>query len=1284
METKTQQHVTAQGLSCGSLSDSDTAALVDMDLHTQMSPGDSVLGIDNVGLDFTDLDFIMDENSQQILNGILPESPPDSSSEHCLSSPTYLNSSLLSPPELTLNTQDLSSPLYHDPVMYQLHSPIDSYTVRYAGLHDKPTVSPVPDLCTVDYSQPLQIVEAAQVQAGNYHGAHIKSASLPQRLDPSQYLNHNEGQIVTIPVRNQPLKPPFSDQSNTRLTVRTGTYNGVNNNNSVTFLSPNDRNLTGRSQVAQLDPREVPATVQETIKQEPIGSPPILKEETEQGNSKVVNHRKKRRRENSFVQNDDPSVVQPVKIKSETECEQTQNVQFFTFDQIKWSSTFSSDCKKLQTPLLKVSADKGFNFSPLDDAFIAQKKNHFQLTCHVVKDGQHDLISTESAYKQIEYLQLNFYGVKKEAPDQKIQIEQSQTDRSRKRFFPIKLSFRGDQPMRVSVGRLHFSETTLNNMRKKGRPNPEQRFFQLVVALEAVYSVNNTKVEVPVYTLATERIIVRASNPGLFEPEQEVSWSKHPNSETVYHLGKVAVGTDQSNEALTVQGNIQVAGEILHPSDRRIKQNILPVDPKKQLENVQKIQVVEYHYKPEYLARFSNDERAQMTKKQTGVIAQDLKRILPDAVESAGDVVLNSGTEVNNMLIVNKDRLFLENIGAVRELSKVTDNLGHRIEELESHTVKMSRLSRFGSVKSSASLSTNSSSYKSKRSRSEGSLFRNRWIQGAILVLVGIMTLCLLAMATLYILDYQRRLDDDEIPILTDNVTTTATTMSVPTGGIILTTKSMRVTTMRGKITTQRTTQRPYPVTLPSAPQPRKRAAIIGKPHDCLAPDARGPCDSFCCLLDYTTVTGPDLTLLDNNISAPGQAAEAIEDIPDPVANVFEETDVTGTRETSEQPSYDDQTDLLNLIEQSDNEPEITVRRAVADNEDEPLDSRAVGIRNPISTFVTDPKVEIGEIFEKSKIFNKIDRLPRNQRNENEGTKKDLTSKNQIIADTKTKSEIITGQFDDINEIIDSKENIDSAEFEELYNMTYQESNIKEETRSGIGRKSIKSGGTSNDVVFGNGLKINPKLKKPLEDTSNVIEDSNIPIHKNVVEAVKSMRKKRNVHENDDISGGNRANDFKPAEDLEQRCWLSPSQIKIKTRVGITNITEDYCDNCDSFGKNCSYDIPLSKYMPDETISVIFTSPVKTCYTYFPVTPCPLVNEIDQQLQQSSTNPSQDSSNPTQHQVSIDVKSNKISYHRFRLRIDSGQETNLCQEPKSEAGKSFVEINLKIYRVCDG
>ena len=83
------------------------------------------------------------------------------------------------------------------------------------------------------------------------------------------------------------------------------------------------------------------------------------------------------------------------------------------------------------------------------------------------------------------------------------------------------------------------------------------------------------------------------------------------------------------------------------------------------------MKVVEYQYKPEYLARFPTSEREQMMKRQTGVIAQDLRRILPDAVETAGNVTLPGKGQVDDMLIVNKDRLFLENVGAVRELSKV-------------------------------------------------------------------------------------------------------------------------------------------------------------------------------------------------------------------------------------------------------------------------------------------------------------------------------------------------------------------------------------------------------------------------------------------------------------------------------------------------------------------------------------------------------------------------------------------------------------------------------------
>ena len=43
----------------------------------------------------------------------------------------------------------------------------------------------------------------------------------------------------------------------------------------------------------------------------------------------------------------------------------------------------------------------------------------------------------------------------------------------------------------------------------------------------------------------------------------------------------------------------------------------------------------------------------------TGIIAQDIQQVLPDAVSSGGSYVLSNGEKINDMLIVNKDRLFL-------------------------------------------------------------------------------------------------------------------------------------------------------------------------------------------------------------------------------------------------------------------------------------------------------------------------------------------------------------------------------------------------------------------------------------------------------------------------------------------------------------------------------------------------------------------------------------------------------------------------------------------------
>ena len=64
-----------------------------------------------------------------------------------------------------------------------------------------------------------------------------------------------------------------------------------------------------------------------------------------------------------------------------------------------------------------------------------------------------------------------------------------------------------DQVSKMTVGRLHFSETTSNNMRKKGRPNPDQRYFMLVVSLEAHSGENSYMIAGSV----SEKIIVRVS-----------------------------------------------------------------------------------------------------------------------------------------------------------------------------------------------------------------------------------------------------------------------------------------------------------------------------------------------------------------------------------------------------------------------------------------------------------------------------------------------------------------------------------------------------------------------------------------------------------------------------------------------------------------------------------------------------------------------------------------------------------------------------------------------------
>ncbi|XP_077451750.1 myelin regulatory factor isoform X2 [Stigmatopora argus] len=453
-----------------------------------------------------------------------------------------------------------------------------------------------------------------------------------------------------------------------------------------------------------------------------------------------------------------------------------QCIKWQPHQQNKWTALYDANGKELPMPTYRVDADKGFNFSLSDDAFVCQKKNHFQVTVYVGMLGDPKYIKTSDGLQPIDCFYLKLNGVKDrkvEAMNQSISVEQSQSDRSKRPFKPVLVTLPPEQVTKVTVGRLHFSETTANNMRKKGKPNPDQRYFMLVVALHAQsHSQTHT-----VAAHVSERIIVRvtsshASNPGQFESDSDVLWQRGQLPDSVYHHGRVGINTDRPDEALVVHGNVKVMGSLVHPSDIRAKENVQEVDTTDNLKRISQMRLVHYQYKPEFAATVGIENTAD-----TGVIAQEVQQILPEAVKEGGDVVCANGETIPNLLVVNKERIFMENVGAVKELCKLTDNLETRIDELERWSRKLAKLRRLDSMKSTVSGGTvsQSGSYFSrtgsgplkKKTVKPGTksplpdqgCISQKFLQGSILALVIVMAFSVLSMSILYVLTLHHRGD---------------------------------------------------------------------------------------------------------------------------------------------------------------------------------------------------------------------------------------------------------------------------------------------------------------------------------------------------------------------------------------------------------------------------------------------------------------------------------------------------------------------------------------------
>lgn len=117
------------------------------------------------------------------------------------------------------------------------------------------------------------------------------------------------------------------------------------------------------------------------------------------------------------------------------------------------------------------------------------------------------------------------------------------------------------------------------------------------------------------------------------------------------------------------------------PSDIRLKEDIHPKDSNQALENILKLNVVNYSYKPEIAERWGLTEDQ---RKKTGLIAQELAAVLPDAVHDIGDY-----------LAVDENRLFYETILATKELCRLHGTLENKMDDkVEEISQRITRYAR--------------------------------------------------------------------------------------------------------------------------------------------------------------------------------------------------------------------------------------------------------------------------------------------------------------------------------------------------------------------------------------------------------------------------------------------------------------------------------------------------------------------------------------------------------------------------------------------------------------
>nr|XP_023415541.1 myelin regulatory factor [Loxodonta africana] len=160
----------------------------------------------------------------------------------------------------------------------------------------------------------------------------------------------------------------------------------------------------------------------------------------------------------------------------------------------------------------------------------------------------------------------------------------------------------------------------------------------------------------------------------------------------------------------------------------------------------------------------------------TKVVGSRAPLLLPAGVTA---FAARAGCALNPGPRPRQERIFMENVGAVKELCKLTDNLETRIDELERWSHKLAKLRRLDSVKSSGSSGAFSHAgsqfsragsvphkkrapkvaSKSSSVAPDQACISQRFLQGTIIALVVVMAFSVVSMSTLYVLSLRTEED---------------------------------------------------------------------------------------------------------------------------------------------------------------------------------------------------------------------------------------------------------------------------------------------------------------------------------------------------------------------------------------------------------------------------------------------------------------------------------------------------------------------------------------------